>query len=72
MGRRKKRRQELSESESPVFVGQAIAALAQDPHVLKRTGQLLSSWELAREYGFTEYDGAVPNGAHALDWSGFF
>jgi NAD(P)-dependent dehydrogenase (short-subunit alcohol dehydrogenase family) len=45
------------ESESPLFVGRGVAALAQDENVLARTGQLLSSWELAREYKFTDYDG---------------
>ena len=44
-------------SESPLFVGRAIAALAQDPDVLARSGDLTSSWELAREYGFTDADG---------------
>ena len=38
------------ESESPLFVGRAVAALAGDPNVLEQTGQLLSSWELARRY----------------------
>jgi NAD(P)-dependent dehydrogenase (short-subunit alcohol dehydrogenase family) len=59
------------ESESPLFVGRAIAALAGDPSSIERTGQLLSSWELARHYGFTDYDGRRPDwGALALDWSG--
>ena len=58
------------ESESPLFVGRAIAALAQDPNVLERSGQLCSSWELAREYQFTDYDGRRPDwGALAIDWS---
>jgi len=58
------------ESESPLFVGRAVAALAADPRVSERSGQLCSSWELAREYGFTDYDGRRPDwGTHALDWS---
>ena len=58
------------ESESPLFVGRAIAALAQDPKVQNRTGTLLSSWELARDYGFTDYDGRRPDwGRHKIDWS---
>ncbi|MBM3819831.1 MAG: SDR family NAD(P)-dependent oxidoreductase [Acidimicrobiia bacterium] len=57
-------------SESPLFVGRAIAALAADPGVLARTGQLLSSWELSREYRFTDYDGRRPDwGRHTIDWS---
>ena len=58
------------ESESPLFVGRAIAALASDPRVIDRTGQLLSSWELARDYRFDDYDGRRPDwGAHAIDFS---
>src|SRR5256885_6679520 len=58
------------ESETPLFVGRAIAALAQDPNLLERSGQLLTSWDLAREYGFTDDDGRRPDwGALAIDWS---
>lgn len=57
-------------SESPLFVGRAIAALAADPDVIARTGQLLSSWELSRTYRFTDYDGRRPDwGQHTIDWS---
>jgi NAD(P)-dependent dehydrogenase (short-subunit alcohol dehydrogenase family) len=57
-------------SESPLFVGRAIAALAADPQVQRRTGTLVSSWELAREYGFTDYDGRRPDwGRHAIDFT---
>ena len=42
------------QSESPLFVGRAVAALAADPKVLDRSGDILSSWELARQYGFTD------------------
>ena len=53
------------ESESPLFVGRAVAALAADPKVLERSGDILSSWELARDYGFTDYDGRRPDwGVH--------
>ena len=48
------------ESESPLFVGRAIAALAADPKVQSRTGMLFGSWELARDYGVTDYDGRRP------------
>jgi NAD(P)-dependent dehydrogenase (short-subunit alcohol dehydrogenase family) len=49
------------ESESPLFVGRGVAALAADERVIERTGMLLSSWELAREYGFTDEDGRRPD-----------
>jgi NAD(P)-dependent dehydrogenase (short-subunit alcohol dehydrogenase family) len=58
------------ESESPLFVGRAVAALAQDPGVMKRSGHLFSSWELGAEYGFTDADGRRPNwGAKDVDFS---
>jgi hypothetical protein len=58
------------QSESPLFVGRAIAALAADPKVMDRTGMLVSSWELARDYGFTDYDGRRPDwGRHKIDFS---
>jgi NAD(P)-dependent dehydrogenase (short-subunit alcohol dehydrogenase family) len=53
------------QSESPLFVGRAVAALAQDPDVLSRSGDVYSSWELARDYGFVDADGSRPDwGAH--------
>jgi NAD(P)-dependent dehydrogenase (short-subunit alcohol dehydrogenase family) len=59
------------ESESPLFVGRAVAALAADPKVLDRSGHLLSSWELGRLYGFTDADGRRPDwGALDVDFSG--
>jgi hypothetical protein len=59
------------ESESPLFVGRAVAALAQDPKMLNQTGQLLSSWELARKYKFTDHDGRRPDwGRLPVDFSG--
>ena len=48
-------------SESPYFVGRAVAALASDPAVLKKSGGLYSSWGLAEEYGFTDLDGSRPH-----------
>ena len=51
---------DLSNSESPEFVGRAVAALAADPQVSRRTGQVVVAAELAAEYGFTDVDGAVP------------
>jgi NAD(P)-dependent dehydrogenase (short-subunit alcohol dehydrogenase family) len=58
------------QSESPLFVGRAVAALAADPKVQDRTGMLLSSWELARAYRFTDYDGRRPDwGRHKIDFS---
>jgi NAD(P)-dependent dehydrogenase (short-subunit alcohol dehydrogenase family) len=58
------------ESESPLFVGRAVAALAGDPEILEHSGQLFSSWELGRKYRFTDTDGRRPDwGASELDFS---
>jgi NAD(P)-dependent dehydrogenase (short-subunit alcohol dehydrogenase family) len=48
-------------SESPAFVGRAVAALAQDPDVSRWNGQSLSSGQMARIYGFTDLDGSQPD-----------
>ena len=48
-------------SESPRFVGRAVAALAADPGVRHRNGGSFSSGGLAREYGFTDVDGSQPD-----------
>lgn len=48
-------------SESPAFVGRAVAALAQDPDVSRWNGESLSSIQLARVYGFTDIDGSQPD-----------
>jgi NAD(P)-dependent dehydrogenase (short-subunit alcohol dehydrogenase family) len=58
------------QSESPLFVGRAVAALAADPKVQDRTGMLFGSWELGRDYGLTDYDGRRPDwGRHKIDFS---
>ena len=46
--------------ETPQFAGRAVAALAADPDVIAKTGQILLASELAREYGFTDIDGKIP------------
>ena len=48
-------------SESPRFVGRAVAALAADPQLQRRSGGSFSSGGLARDYGFTDVDGSRPN-----------
>jgi NAD(P)-dependent dehydrogenase (short-subunit alcohol dehydrogenase family) len=48
-------------SDSPRFVGRAVAALAADPDVHGRNGGSFSSGGLAREYGFTDIDGSRPD-----------
>jgi NAD(P)-dependent dehydrogenase (short-subunit alcohol dehydrogenase family) len=53
-------------SETPYYIGRAVAALASDPRVTEKSGETLSSWGLAREYGFTDVDGGEP------DWGAYF
>jgi NAD(P)-dependent dehydrogenase (short-subunit alcohol dehydrogenase family) len=53
-------------SETPLFVGRAVAALACDPAVMARSGRVLSSWELGRAFGLADEDGSRP------DWGRHF
>ncbi len=46
--------------ETPTYLGRAIVALAADPQVLEKSGQLLEVGTLAHEYGFTDADGSQP------------
>jgi NAD(P)-dependent dehydrogenase (short-subunit alcohol dehydrogenase family) len=48
-------------SESPAYVGRAVAALAADPDRARWNGRSVSSGELARVYGFTDLDGSRPD-----------
>ena len=56
-------------SETPLLVGRVIAALAADPELPARSGQALTSWDLARHYGVTDVDGAQPHWDEHLDRS---
>jgi NAD(P)-dependent dehydrogenase (short-subunit alcohol dehydrogenase family) len=51
---------DLSNSESPEFIGRAVAALASDADVLRHTGKVLVAAGVAQEYGFTDIDGKIP------------
>lgn len=53
-------------SETPFYIGRAVAALAADPNVAAKTGRVFSSWNLAQEYNFTDVDGRQP------DWGKYF
>jgi NAD(P)-dependent dehydrogenase (short-subunit alcohol dehydrogenase family) len=48
-------------SESPHYVGRAVAALAADPELARWNGKSLSSGQLAQVYGFTDLDGSRPD-----------
>jgi dehydrogenase/reductase SDR family member 1 len=51
---------DLSNSESPEFIGRTVTALAADPDVMRHTGTVRVAAMLAIEYGFTDIDGRVP------------
>jgi len=53
-------------SETPHYIGRAVAALASDPDVHEKSGQALATWHLSREYGFVDVDGRQPH------WQEFF
>lgn len=51
----------FAESETPCYVGRAVAALAADANVATKSGGLFSSWGLSGEYGYTDIDGCRPD-----------
>jgi dehydrogenase/reductase SDR family protein 1 len=51
---------DLTNSESPEFIGRAVTALAADSDVMRHTGTVSVAAKLAIEYGFTDTDGKVP------------
>jgi NAD(P)-dependent dehydrogenase (short-subunit alcohol dehydrogenase family) len=54
-------------SESPAYLGRAVAALAADPNIMDKTGRALATWGLYQEYGFTDIDGTQPD--FAAHWA---
>jgi hypothetical protein len=57
-------------AESAEFPGRAIAALAADDSVLDKSGQVLITPALAREYGFTDIDGSQQSQFWDRHWAG--
>lgn len=55
-------------SETPTYLGRAVAALAGDPGIMAKTGRALATWDLYEEYGFTDVDGTQPD--WAAHWAG--
>ncbi len=51
---------DLSNSESPQFIGRAVAALAGDSNIMEKTGQICVAAQVALDYGFTDVDGTQP------------
>lgn len=59
---------DLSNSESPMFIGRAVAALAQDKKIIKKNGDILIAAEVAKEYNFTDVDGKQPKSLRKELW----
>ncbi|MFD6914328.1 SDR family oxidoreductase [Streptomyces virginiae] len=57
----------FAHSETPAYLGRAVVALAADPDVIARTGRALATWDLYKEYGFTDADGSRPD--FAAHWA---
>jgi NAD(P)-dependent dehydrogenase (short-subunit alcohol dehydrogenase family) len=57
--------EEFIASETPLFVGRCVAALAADPEVAAKSGRVFGSWDLGDEYGVTDADGSRP---HFVRW----
>ncbi|MCC5576126.1 SDR family NAD(P)-dependent oxidoreductase [Microtetraspora sp. AC03309] len=57
----------FAHSETPAYLGRAVAALAADPDIMRRTGRALATWDLYKEYGFTDTDGTQPD--FAAHWA---
>jgi NAD(P)-dependent dehydrogenase (short-subunit alcohol dehydrogenase family) len=51
---------DMSNSESPQFIGRAVVALASDANIMRKSGQVLVAAGLAQEYNFTDIDGKQP------------
>lgn len=56
--------EDLKNTESPYYLGRAVAALANDSEVISKTGKVLRVADLAREYNFTDIDGSQPPAFH--------
>lgn len=52
-------------SETPLFVGRGIAAMASDPDIARKNGRVFASWDLGEEYGVDDADGSRP---HFVRW----
>lgn len=56
-----KKDENFLESETPLFSGRAVTALAADPNIMKKSGRVFSSWGLSDEYKFCDADGGHPH-----------
>lgn len=62
-----KKEPNYAESETPLYAGRAVACLAADPNLVKKSGRVFSSWGLSDEYPFCDVDGRRPHwGRHCI------
>lgn len=61
--------EELSAAHSPQYVGRAVAALAADKHIMRKSGKILTVGELAKAYQFTDIDGRYIPPYHIPDYA---
>jgi dehydrogenase/reductase SDR family member 1 len=59
---------DMSNSESPQFIGRVVAALADDPNIMKKSGQVLVAAQEALEYGIKDIDGRQPRPSTLQDF----
>jgi len=59
---------DLTRMETPQYVGRCIAALAQDPAIIEKTGQILISAEVGAQYGVVDLNGNCPKSQRAELW----
>lgn len=57
----------FAHSETPAYLGRAVAALAADPGIMTKSGRALATWSLYKEYGYTDADGTQPD--FAAHWA---
>ncbi|OAB48384.1 hypothetical protein PBAT_01740 [Paenibacillus antarcticus] len=48
-------------SETPCYIGRAVASLAADPEIMRKSGKAFSTWGLVEEYGYQDKDGTQPH-----------
>lgn len=61
----------FAQSETPFFIGRAIALLAADQQMMSKSGSALASWTLSDEYGFCDIDGRRPHWGNYAQEQGF-
>ena len=56
-----KKNADYASSETPLYAGRAVAALAADSNIMSKSGRVFSTWGLSEEYPFSDADGSRPH-----------